>query len=149
MTRHPVTLLLGLVAALLLTACGGAGDPAAPGEPDDPTDDPAETGSDDDPDDADGTDPDDTEAFAGEVELAIADAAAHFDVDASSIEVAAAEAVTWPDGALGCPEPDEVYTQALVDGYRILLEVDGATVAYHGQDGSDPFRCDDPAEPAS
>lgn len=145
MTRAAKTLLLALTAALLLAACGGADEPAAPGDGDEPTDDPADTQ----PDDTDGSDPDGTDALSAEIDLAIEDAAAHFDVDASSIEVVTAEAVTWSDGALGCPESGELYTQALVEGYRIELQVDGESVAYHGEDGGDPFRCDDPEEPAS
>lgn len=41
------------------------------------------------------------------------------------------EAVTWRDGAIGCPAPDRVYTQALVPGWRIVVS-DGTRVAsYH------------------
>ncbi len=36
-----------------------------------------------------------------------------------------AEAVTWPDSSLGCPSPGVVYTQALVDGMRVIVTVDG------------------------
>jgi hypothetical protein len=38
--------------------------------------------------------------------------------------VVQAEAVTWPDGALGCPEPGIVYTQALVPGYWVVVEAE-------------------------
>lgn len=31
----------------------------------------------------------------------------------------------WPNGALGCPIPGMVYTQAPVDGYQIVLEHEG------------------------
>lgn len=36
-----------------------------------------------------------------------------------------AEAVTWPDSSLGCPSPGVMYTQALVDGLRVIVTVDG------------------------
>mgnify|MGYP006921665931 CR=1 FL=1 len=35
------------------------------------------------------------------------------------------EAVTWPDSALGCPSPGVMYTQALVDGLRVVVEAGG------------------------
>jgi hypothetical protein len=90
---------------------------------------------------------------SGEVDLdaaaeaAVNDLAASQGVDPSAVEVVTAEEVTWPDGALGCPEPDQMYTQALVPGYRIVLEVDGTEVHYHGAEGAEPMRCDDPQPP--
>jgi hypothetical protein len=42
-----------------------------------------------------------------------------------------AEAVVWNDGSLGCPQPGMLYTQALVNGYWVELEVDGQTFDYH------------------
>jgi hypothetical protein len=91
---------------------------------------------------------------AGEVDLdaateaAVADLAASEGVDPGAIDVVTAEEVTWPDGALGCPEPDQMYTQALVPGYRIVLDVEGDEVHYHGAEGAEPARCDDPQLPA-
>ena len=53
------------------------------------------------------------------------------DVDTlDGIEVTRAEAVTWPDGSLGCPEPGEFYTQALVEGFHVELTFDGQTFDY-------------------
>ena len=46
--------------------------------------------------------------------------------------VISAEAVTFPDGSLGCPQPGMVYTQALVDGYKIVAEAGGKTYDYRG-----------------
>ena len=51
-----------------------------------------------------------------------ADLAAKLDVSPDTLEVREAAAVVWNDGSLGCPRPDEVYTQALEPGYRIILE---------------------------
>lgn len=76
-----------------------------------------------------------------EVESAIADAAERFDVDPMVVAVAGALRVTWSNGALGCPEDGMMYTEALVDGYLLTLEVDGQRVAYHGADGQPPFFC--------
>lgn len=78
------------------------------------------------------------------VDAAIALLAEQLGVPADEISVALAEQITWNDGALGCPEPGMSYTQALVPGYRILLEVGGDTYAVHGADGGDPFLCDEP-----
>jgi hypothetical protein len=82
------------------------------------------------------------------VDQAVVDAGGEAGVDPDEIEVLVAEEVTWPDGALGCPQPDGMYTQALVEGYRIVLDVAGEEVHYHGARGEPPFRCDDPQEPA-
>ena len=48
----------------------------------------------------------------------------------SSFEVVRAEETIWPDGALGCPQPGMVYTQAAVPGYHIVLEHDGREYDY-------------------
>ena len=59
------------------------------------------------------------------LQKAIADAAQQAGVDPSAVTVVSAEATTWNSGALGCPEPGKVYTQALVPGYKIVLEAGG------------------------
>lgn len=51
--------------------------------------------------------------------------------DRAEIEVVKAEAVTWPDGSIGCPQPDMMYTQALVDGYQVIFASNGQTYDYH------------------
>ena len=82
-----------------------------------------------------------------EVATAVSDAAERTGTDPADIEVVAFEQVTWPDGALGCPEPEQMYTQALVEGYRVLLQVDGTELTYHGAEGDEPFLCEDPQPP--
>lgn len=42
-------------------------------------------------------------------------------------EVETAVQVTWSDGSLGCPQPGQAYTQALVDGYWVVLSHDSDT----------------------
>ncbi len=49
------------------------------------------------------------------------DAAAHAGAAADALLVVRAEAIEWPDGSLGCPEPGVVYTQAVVPGYWVEL----------------------------
>jgi hypothetical protein len=53
-----------------------------------------------------------------------------------------AEAVTWTDGSLGCPEPGGMYTQALVDGYQVVVEVDGQEYDYRVGRGTDVRLCE-------
>ncbi len=36
-----------------------------------------------------------------------------------------AESAVWNDGALGCPEPGMMYTQALVNGYWVVIDAAG------------------------
>lgn len=137
--RTVTALLCGMV---LLVACGDEPAPTVDG----PDSEPSEA-TDDDTEDA----VDDEAAAAGledEVAAARDQLAADTGVDPDGIEVVTAETVTWPDGAIGCPEDGMMYTQALVDGYRIVLVADGDEVAFHGEDGQAPFRCDDPQPPA-
>ena len=122
-----VRVLIALV--VLIAACGG-GEPAATGVPS--TGAPTETS----------TMPSDLEAV---IHTARADLAARLDVDPAAIEVASAGRVTWSDGSLGCPEPGKMYTQALVDGYRVVLSHDGTRYEYHAGDDGIPFLCERPS----
>jgi len=118
-----LAILLGCV--LVLGACGGDVEDAGPTVPQGATE--ATLVS--------------LDAVPEAVEAAIADAAARFSVEASEVAVAGALRVVWSDGSLGCPEDGMMYTQALVDGYLLTLEVDGQRVAYHGENGQPPFLC--------
>lgn len=59
------------------------------------------------------------------------DAARRSGVDASRVRILEAGAVTWSDGSLGCPEPDRMYTQALVPGFRIRIQAGSRLLVYH------------------
>ncbi len=74
----------------------------------------------------------------------IEEAALDAGVDASEVEVFTAEAVTWNDGSLGCPQPGMSYTQALVPGYRVVLEVDGEQLHFHSDSSGEFGLCEDP-----
>jgi uncharacterized damage-inducible protein DinB len=50
--------------------------------------------------------------------------------DADAVTVVRAQGVTWSSGALGCPEPGMMYTQALVPGYWVELDVAGHRMDY-------------------
>jgi hypothetical protein len=156
--------ILLTVIAVLLAACGAADEsgPTIDPVPDD-TAEGSDTGDDplEEPDDVDidedsagegdaaggaaGSDP----LLGPEIQQVLPDVADRAGVSQDEVLITVTELVTWSDGSLGCPEPDMTYTQALVDGYRIVVEAGGSSYTYHGQNGSDPFHCDDPQEPAS
>jgi len=80
-------------------------------------------------------------SLRGSIAAARTDLARRLEIDEQTIEVSKAREVTWRDGALGCPEPDMMYTQALVRGYYIRLQAGDKFYAYHaGRDGQ-PFLC--------
>lgn len=83
-----------------------------------------------------------------EVKAAISAEAERRDVSEDDVSVTGFAEVTWTDGSLGCPQPGMHYTQALVDGEQLILEVDGQRASYHaGRDGQ--FRyCADPVAPS-
>lgn len=63
------------------------------------------------------------------------------------VRVVTAEEVTWSDGSLGCPEPGQSYTQALVPGFRVVLEIGGDELNFHAAQGGEFRFCDDPQPP--
>lgn len=130
--RTSLTFTLAAVVAVA-SACAAPGSSGASGPP--------------------GSDEADASLPAGEVPEAllgrvIADAASGAGVDPSAVEVISAEAVTWSDGALGCPLPDQMYTQALVPGYRVVLDVDGEEMSFHAAEDGEFAFCADPQPPA-
>lgn len=78
---------------------------------------------------------------AAVVEAAFDDLADRLDVDTRRIRLISSELVTWPDGSLGCPSPCESYTQALVEGYRVVLNHEERAFDYHGANDEAPFLC--------
>lgn len=130
-TRHRSPARATIVAlgcALLLAACGGDDEPASPGPTPPPGAAEASFVS--------------LDALPEEIAAAIADASQRFDVPEAEVAVAGALRVTWADGSLGCPEEGMMYTQALVPGYLLTLEVAGQRFQYHGADGEAPFLCE-------
>ncbi|MGN6218697.1 MAG: hypothetical protein ACTHNQ_04270 [Microbacterium sp.] len=53
-----------------------------------------------------------------------------------------AVAVTWNSGALGCPQPGNSYTQAVVDGMRVIVDVDGTSYDYRFGRSDSPRLCE-------
>lgn len=76
-----------------------------------------------------------------QVEGARLDLAKRLGIDVNAITIKSARSVNWGSGALGCPKPGMNYTQALVPGLRVLLEVDGVVYYYHGSKGRSLFNC--------
>lgn len=72
----------------------------------------------------------------------IADLAGSTGAQAQSIQVIRAEAVVWNDGSLGCPKPGEFYIQMLLDGYWVVLKVEGVYYDYRVSDDGYFFKCE-------
>lgn len=65
------------------------------------------------------------------IDLAKNDLAKILGIRADEISVLDSKEMTWPDAALGCPAPEEVYAQGQVHGYRIWLSAGGVEYIYH------------------
>lgn len=133
-TRHPALLL---AACALLVACGApdrspsSEETAVDPSPSTPSSSPSSSSS---------------SAPTGVVGQAVDDLATTLGVAAGEVEVVSVEEVTWRDGSRGCAEPGMSYTQALVDGSRIILRAGGRTYEYHSGGSQPPARCDKPTE---
>jgi hypothetical protein len=125
---------LMLCAGLAAAGCAAerADDPSTPAEDTvtSPTDDPSDAPS----------------PSGRTARQAIADLAERLGVPPEEIEVVRVEEVVWRDGSLGCPEPGMHYTQALVDGSRIVLSAGGRAYEYHAGGSQTPFLCERPTE---
>jgi len=75
------------------------------------------------------------------------DLARKLGIPLDQIIVSSAQAVTWPDSSLGCPEPGMAYAQVLTSGYLILLEAGGKIYEYHANSGTYVFFCENPKPP--
>ncbi|MGC9336421.1 MAG: hypothetical protein ACP5JJ_19970, partial [Anaerolineae bacterium] len=64
----------------------------------------------------------------------LADAEARTGIRQEAFTVVRAEAVTWRDSSLGCPEKGMQYLQVLTPGYRIVLQGGDETLDYHASD---------------
>jgi len=77
----------------------------------------------------------------GQIAAAKTDLAQRLDVPPESVVLSGAQRVTWRSGALGCPKPGMMYTDALVPGSVIYLQVDNVMHVYHAKVAGEPFYC--------
>jgi len=78
------------------------------------------------------------------LEPVIDDVVAQTGADREDIEILRAESVVWRDGSLGCPKPDMMYTQALVNGYWVVLGYYGQEYDYRVNSSGYFVLCDQP-----
>ena len=71
----------------------------------------------------------------------VADAASRFQVAEDAVVLASAEQVTWSDGSLGCPKPGVMYTQMLVQGYRVTATTTAGRMLYHTDTRGNVVSC--------
>src|SRR3989344_3339152 len=58
-------------------------------------------------------------------------------IDPAKIKLVSIEETEWPNGCLGLPQDSEMCTQALVPGYKIVLDADGRIMTFRtNKDGS-------------
>ncbi len=83
------------------------------------------------------------ETMAEAVALAVrVDAAALWQRDDGGKGLSArTEAVIWRDGAIGCPAPDRLYTQAAVPGWRIMVRDEKRVAVYHATQAGKWLLC--------
>jgi hypothetical protein len=58
------------------------------------------------------------------------------------VRITSARAVVWSDGSLGCPAPDQAYTQAVVKGFHVLAAVGLRKFDYRVAGGEHIRLCD-------
>ena len=67
-------------------------------------------------------------------------------VDVTHLRVVSAHRATWQDGAWGCPAPGKVYTQAIEEGYAVIVEAAGVRYDYRFGSGPVPKLCLPPGQ---
>ena len=65
-------------------------------------------------------------------------AARHLGVEQDDLTLLDWSPVTWPNGAMGCPKPGMMYTQALVPGFIVRFQHGEETVTVHAAEGGNP-----------
>ena len=72
----------------------------------------------------------------------IADLVERTGAEQADIQVVRADAVVWNDGSLGCPKPGEFYIQMMINGYWVVLEVEGLEYDYRVSDKGSFMLCE-------
>lgn len=87
--------------------------------------------------------PVDTSAVPADLMAKImADASTRSGVPLGDIVAVRAEQALWNDGSLGCPQPDMSYTQALVNGYWVVLRAGEKLLDYRASESGFFVFCD-------
>jgi hypothetical protein len=73
----------------------------------------------------------------------VSDASKRLGVPDHAVVLSRATQVTWNDGALGCPAPGQMYTQAIVPGYRIVARAGDQELIYHTDARAHVVLCGD------
>jgi hypothetical protein len=76
------------------------------------------------------------------IESAKEDLSMRLGVETEEIALVSYEAVIWPDGSLGCPQPGMAYKQVPREGSLIILIYEGSTYEYHSGGSQGPFLCE-------
>lgn len=78
------------------------------------------------------------------------EAASLASVDPGQVLVVRAEPAVWRDGSLGCPRPDEMNSQALVNGYWVVVEAGGKQYDFRvGSTGDFKLCAQPPGRPST
>lgn len=83
-----------------------------------------------------------SQAVTSVADLAKEDLAKRLHISTEEISVVSEKQITWNDGSLGCPQPDMMYTQALVEGSQVVLSAKNNRYDYHAGPNDKPFLCD-------
>ncbi len=78
------------------------------------------------------------------LDAVIADALNRSGRTRTDVQILHAQSTVWNDGSLGCPKPGVMYTQALVEGYRIVLKVADHHYDYRATQHGQFVLCDQP-----
>lgn len=70
------------------------------------------------------------------------DALSRSGAERSAVQVVKSEQVEWSDGSLGCPQPDTMYTMAIINGYQVILDIGGQMYDYRLSDSGAFVLCD-------
>jgi len=124
---RPVLTLLATIIVLAACTAGGGADGTSGAQPTSPANGSAEPGASGAPPTTNGS-----SLPASITDPIVADAATQLGVEPSAVTIVEAKAETFSDGSLGCPEPGMMYTQAIVDGYQVVVEANGTQLDYRG-----------------
>ncbi len=62
-------------------------------------------------------------------------------VSVDAVNVVSVMPQTWPDSALGCPQPGMLYAQVLTPGFQVVVDSGGAQIEFHTDERGTVVRC--------